>query len=204
MVDPTAIAVLAKAPVAGFVKTRLIPTLGAQGAATLASRLIERAAATACKAAVGPVTLWVAPDETHPLLQALQAQHGVTLRRQPEGDLGARMHAAVAAAGRPTLVIGSDCAALTAGHLRTAAEALRHCDAVIIPAEDDGYVLIGLCSPQPGLFADMVWSTSSVMEETRRRLRSLGLTWRELDTLWDVDTPADLARLRREHPDLCG
>ena len=194
--ESVAIAVLAKAPVAGFAKTRLIPALGADGAAALSARLIQHAMKVATASAIGPVTLWCTPDESHPLFQGLRAQ--CALVRQPDGDLGARMHEAVAATGGPTLVVGCDCPALTAGHLRTAAEALASQDAVVIPSDDGGYVLIGLRTPQPALFFDMAWSTPMVMAETRRRLKALGRTWRELDTLWDVDTPADLERLARE------
>jgi glycosyltransferase A (GT-A) superfamily protein (DUF2064 family) len=95
-------------------------------------------------------------------------------------------------------MIGTDCPALTIAHLRTAADLLRGgADAMVIPAEDGGYVLIGMRQAQPALFADMRWSTSDVMDETRRRLRQLGLTWQEPVTLWDVDVPGDLERLRR-------
>jgi uncharacterized protein len=196
--EPVAIAVLAKAPLPGLAKTRLIPALGADGAAMLAARLIERAIATAQTAALGPVTLWCAPDESHPVFAAMPQKYGVALARQPDGDLGARMHEAAVAANRPALVIGSDCPALTAAHLREAADALRDHDAVLIPAEDGGYVLIGLRQPCEALFSGMQWSVASVMAETRRRLRSLGLSWRELAPLWDIDTPENLARLQRE------
>ena len=64
------------------------------------------------------------------------------------------------------------------------------------PAEDGGYALIGMRTPQPALFSDMPWSTPGVMDETRQRLRALGLTWREPATLWDVDLPQDLERMR--------
>jgi rSAM/selenodomain-associated transferase 1 len=194
--EPVAIAVLAKAPLPGLAKTRLIPALGADGAAMLAARLIERAIATAQTAALGPVTLWCAPDESHPVFAAMPQKYGVALARQPDGDLGARMHEAAVAANRPALVIGSDCPALTAAHLREAADALRDHDAVLIPAEDGGYVLIGLRGPQSGLFSDMEWSTAMVMDETRRRMQALALSCRELTPLWDVDSPADLARLQ--------
>jgi rSAM/selenodomain-associated transferase 1 len=196
--EPVAIAVLAKAPLPGLAKTRLIPALGADGAAMLAARLIERAITTAQTAAIGPVTLWCAPDERHPVFAAMPQKYGVTLARQPDGDLGARMHEAAVAANRPALVIGSDCPALTAAHLREAADALRDHDAVLIPADDGGYVLIGLRQPCEALFSGMQWSVASVMAETRRRLRSLGLSWRELAPLWDIDTPENLARLQRE------
>jgi rSAM/selenodomain-associated transferase 1 len=194
---PVAVAVLAKAPIPGFAKTRLIPTLGAEGAAALASRLIDHAVATACEAGVGPVTLWAAPDETHEAFQSVRAHFGIALARQPDGDLGARMLAALAAVNGPALVIGTDCPALTADHLRAAAEALRGgSDVVVCPAEDGGYVLIGARKAEPALFSAMPWSTAEVMNETRRRLKALGLTWQEPVTLWDVDAPADLARMR--------
>jgi len=196
MSEPVAVAVLAKAPVAGFAKTRLIPVLGADGAALLQARLIARAVATACAAAIGPVTLWATPDPSHPAFQATRTQ-GVALARQDDGDLGARMLAAIAAADGPCLVIGTDCPALTADHLRTTADILRGgADAVVVPADDGGYALIGMRVPQPALFSEMRWSTPEVMAETRRRLRTLGLSWQEPVTLWDVDMPADLERLK--------
>jgi uncharacterized protein len=200
MAERTAVAIMAKAPAPGLAKTRLVPALGADGAAALAARLIERTVAMACEAAVGPVTIWCGPDDTHSYFAALRARHGVALAVQSEGDLGARMHAAVLAANGPALVIGTDCPAMTARHLHQAAVALRTHDAVAIPAEDGGYPLIGLRRPQPDLFRDMTWSVPNVMEETRRRMRRLGLSWMELETLWDIDTPEDLQRLRREMP----
>jgi uncharacterized protein len=142
------------------------------------------------------VALWTAPDEAHALFAAMHDTHGVALARQPDGDLDARMHAAVVAANGPVLVVGTDCPAMTAEHLRQAAEALRDHDAVAIPAEDGGYVLIGLRQPQPKLFSDMPWSTATVMDETRRRMRGLALSCRRLSPLWGVDSPEDLARLQ--------
>ena len=197
MNEPVAVAVLAKAPIAGFAKTRLIPVLGADGAARLQERLIVRAVTTACDASIGPVMLWATPDQSHPAFQAIAARRDIALASQADGDLGARMLAAITAASGPALVIGTDCPALTATHLRAAADVLRGgTDVVVLPAEDGGYVLIGMRSPQPALFSDMCWSTPRVMDDTRARLRTLGLTWREPTTLWDVDVPADLARLK--------
>jgi rSAM/selenodomain-associated transferase 1 len=194
--EPIAIAVLARAPVAGQAKTRLIPALGPDGAAALQERLIERAIGTACAAAVGPVTLWTTPA-AHACFTALTSRHPIALMVQPEGDLGVRMLAACQAAAGPAIVIGTDCPVLTPEHLRDAAQALREgTDVVVIPAEDGGYVLIGSRIPQPGLFAAMTWSSDTVMAETRRRLAREGLTWREPAQLWDVDRPEDIARLR--------
>lgn len=194
------IAVLAKAPVPGFAKTRLIPSIGAHAAAVLQARLIERAIETAVPADVGTVTLWCAPNGTHPSFRVLQEQYGMALRPQPDGDLGARMLAAMQSG--PTLVIGTDCPALTTAHLQDAAQALADHDAVLIPAEDGGYVLIGTRTPQPRLFKGIAWSTSDVAAQTRARAQSLGLHICELPPLWDVDTEDDLARMEREFPHL--
>src|SRR5215469_1383189 len=99
--EPVAIAILAKAPLPGLAKTRLAPALGLDGAAALQARFIERAVETARAAAVGPVVLWVAPDERHPAFQTIAALLGVPLARQPDGDLGLRMLVAMAAARGP-------------------------------------------------------------------------------------------------------
>ncbi|HTO47287.1 MAG TPA: TIGR04282 family arsenosugar biosynthesis glycosyltransferase [Burkholderiales bacterium] len=194
--------VFAKAPVHGAVKTRLIPVLGAAGAAALHERFVDRALATAAAAATGPVELCCAPDAPHPALAALARAHGATLAKQGPGDLGDRMHAAFrrALAGAPAaIVIGCDCPALTPEHLCDAATALvsGH-DAVIAPAEDGGYVLIGLRRAERSLFDGIGWGGTTVLEETRTRLAALGWRWRELETLWDVDRPEDVVRLRRE------
>src|SRR3989442_14070299 len=88
MIEPVAVAVLAKAPLRGFAKTRLIPTLGAAGAASLQVRLIEQAVATACAARLGPGTLGASPGETPPGFATARAPFGVALHRQGAGDLG--------------------------------------------------------------------------------------------------------------------
>lgn len=203
---PTAdirIAIMAKAPVAGLAKTRLIPELGAHGAAVLAERLLERAAETATAAAIGPISLWTTPDPGHPAFRALAARHAIALETQPPGDLGARMLAAMTAARGPVVIIGTDCPALTADHLRRAALALQNGnDVVLAPVEDGGYVLIGVNAPQPELTANMTWSTPQVMVDTRAHIARLALRAQELPMLWDVDTPQDFARLEREFPEL--
>ena len=113
------------------------------------------------------------------------------------------------ASGTPGLLIGCDCPVLTPDYLREAAAALASgSDAVFVPAEDGGYVLVGLGRMPPAqLFENISWGTASVMQETRARLEQVGWHWRELATLWDVDRPEDLLRLRelqniRSTPDL--
>lgn len=193
------VAVLAKAPIPGVAKTRLIPALGARGAARLQRRLTRAALQTAHEAGLGPVTLWCAPDARHRFFRALRRTMDLPCLVQPSGDLGERMHAAfrLHCLQGPLLLIGTDCPVLRPDHLRQAARALIDGeDAVFHPAADGGYVLVGLRQPQAALFDDMAWSTDAVMLQTRARARALKLRVREFETLWDVDVPEDLARLR--------
>lgn len=191
---------MAKAPIPGLAKSRLIASIGAHAAAVLQERLTERTAATALAADIGPVTVWCAPDPSHASFHELVTRYKVSLKRQPNGDLGQRM---LAAMNGPTLVIGTDCPAFTAEHLRAAADVLHNgADVVLIPAEDGGYVLIGTRAAQPELFANIAWGIATVLTETRARISALGLASIELPALWDVDTESDLARLEREFPEL--
>jgi len=194
------VAILAKAPIPGFAKTRLIPAIGAHAAAVLQERLTARAVRTAVDAKIGPVTLWCTPDCAYRTFRELAAQFAIRLREQPTGDLGARMLSAMR--DGPSLVIGTDCPALTPPLMQDAARALRSHDVVLVPADDGGYVLIGSNMPQPGLFNDIAWSTAQVMAQTRERARTLGLRVYELAPLWDVDVDSDLARMEREFPEL--
>jgi uncharacterized protein len=190
------IAIFTKAPQPGAVKTRLIPALGAGAAARLHRRLTLLAVKVATRFAPGRITLWCAPDTQHRFFRALQTHCGIEVGKQEGADLGARMAYAFAMHGRPLLLIGSDCPALRVEHLESAASALRdgH-DAVFIPAEDGGYVLVGLRCPQPRLFEDIEWGSDRVMVQTRERLLETKLRWAEPLTLWDVDEAVDLERL---------
>jgi len=196
----TPLIVFAKAPRPGAVKTRLIPVLGAAGAARLHERLVERTLATAAAARIGPVELCGDPA-ADPVLAARAAAHGAALTEQGPGDLGARMQRAFVRVlgGAPAAVlVGSDCPALTSAYLQSAGQALvAGYDAVIGPAADGGYVLIGLRRVHASLFERIRWGGPGVLEDTLARVGALGWRCRELDTLWDVDRPEDLARVAR-------
>lgn len=188
--------VMAKAPVAGFAKTRLIPALGAEGAAALAARLLDAAVAQA--AAFGEMDLCCAPDTRHPAFQSHVGTPGIVLSEQGEGDLGARMARAFErhlAQHSAALMIGTDAPSIDAAMLQRAAHALSDADAVFIPALDGGYALIGLRQPAPTLFSNMAWSTATVMAHTRERLQAAGLRHIELPAVADIDEPADLQNL---------
>ena len=194
--------VFGKSPRAGAVKTRLIPLLGAQGAADLHTLLLDRALETARAYRSAELELH-ADHIDDSAIQACAARHRAALLAQSGADLGERMCAAFVRALSTdgctgVVMIGADCPSLTRAHISNAFAALRDgCDAVFAPAEDGGYVLIGLSRVDAALFSGIAWSTDAVMAHTRRRLRDVGWSWRELDTLWDVDRPEDYVRLAR-------
>ncbi|PSL16724.1 hypothetical protein CLV44_101122 [Marinobacterium halophilum] len=190
-----ALAIMAKAPVPGFCKTRLMPALGAEGAARLQAWLLQHSLAVARASGLRPLQLWAAPDIEHPLFQALARPGDVRLQAQFGHDLGMRMLYVFTRAQGPLLLIGTDCPPLTPALLLECAACLETHDAVFLPAEDGGYALIGLQQPQPELFVGIDWSTERVMAQTRERLTALGLRWQEPAVVWDLDRPEDLQRL---------
>ncbi len=195
-----AVIVFAKAPIAGYAKTRLIPALGVEGAARLAERMLGHTVRQAVAAGIGPVEVCCAPDASHPAFGSLAATFRVALTQQGSGDLGARMQRAFARrlahgslpATDAVLLIGTDAPALDAAMLRRARDALASHDAAFVPALDGGYALVGLRRPAPGLFDGIAWSTATVMAQTRERIEALGLRCAELDAVADIDEPADL------------
>ncbi|MBY0409641.1 MAG: TIGR04282 family arsenosugar biosynthesis glycosyltransferase [Burkholderiaceae bacterium] len=190
--------IIAKAPVAGYCKTRLIPALGPDGAAQLAAQMLKHTVRTAIAAQLGPVELCAAPHAAHPLWATLELPASLGWSDQGEGDLGQRMARAAQrtlARGEHLLLIGSDCPVLTAKHLRDAAGALQPGTAALIPTFDGGYALLGLASMQPHLFTDMPWSTADVARITLDRLAQVGVQVHLSAKVHDVDTPADLDHL---------
>lgn len=202
---PTRIIIIAKEPKAGLAKTRMIPGLGAEGAARLAERLLHHAFNEARSADLGPVELCVTPDPQAPFWHPWRALPGVELSAQTEGDLGARMAAAAARGlnqGTPVLLIGTDCPGLDRHRLRALAAQLSRHDACLCPVRDGGYALLGLRHFAAELFSQIPWSTDQVAALTRQRLTLLGWRWHESEPLQDLDHPEDLTLLRQESPQL--
>jgi uncharacterized protein len=196
-----ALVVFARAPEPGRVKTRLAPLLGEAGAARLQARMIEKTLETARAAGIGDIYLYCSPGIRNAFFKRAQRRFGVSLQPQGRGDIGDRMFRAFKRALRSyayVVLVGSDCPALRPADLRAAARILREgADAVLAPAEDGGYPLIGLRRASRRLFDGIAWGGPAVLAQTRARLRRLGWRCKELRTLWDVDRPEDVARLKR-------
>jgi uncharacterized protein len=195
---PCHIIVMAKAPAAGFAKTRLIPALGAEGAARLAARFLRETLLHALAAGQDVVELCGAPGADHPAFEAPTRGLPISRSSQGEGDLGERIARAMApplAQGHHAVLVGTDAPALDAAYLRLACAALEHADAVFGPAADGGYALVGLRRPLPQVFERIPWSTNQVMAQTRERLNECGARWHELPVLYDVDEAPDLVHV---------
>jgi rSAM/selenodomain-associated transferase 1 len=215
-IAPVRIVIFAKAPQAGFAKTRLIAALGAQGAADLARRMLEQTLQTALAAGLGPVELCATPAPGNVAWRGVAVPLEVQWSDQGSGDLGCKMARAARRAldgGTPVLLIGTDCPQLGSAQLQGAAAALQAgglqnealqgsaaqgaaigcgVDAVLTPAFDGGYVLLGLARFDPSLFAGIAWSTASVAGATLQRLQQLRWRVQIAPTLHDIDEAPDL------------
>jgi uncharacterized protein len=176
-------------PVPGAAKTRLIPALGADGAAVVHKTLTERTVAT-LRQAGQPIEICYTGGKAQDFTEWL----GGDLRYVPqvEGDLTDRLLAALYPA--PVIFFGSDTPNLSPAHVEAAIAALEHNDVAIGPADDGGYYLIALAKPYPDLFRDIRWSSEHTMADTLARAEEGGLSVTILETLHDCDRPEDLTR----------
>jgi len=195
--------IFCKAPIPGQVKTRLMPELTARQAADVHSELALGIMQLALGSRLCPVQLWCAPSLGHPFFTAAATRHHLILQQQQGHDLGGRMYSAFRTALKRythALIIGCDCPSLTPDDLDEALSALnKGCEVVLGPAEDGGYVLVGVNRLYQAIFDNMPWGSAQVLAETRDRIRQLNLCLHELAMQWDVDTPRDLARYRAIH-----
>ena len=193
------IVILCKAPIAGNVKTRLVPPLTNEEAMRFHTELATRVISMVQASGLAPVRLWGAPDLDHPFFEKIVDTDITELAVQEGVDLGERMDAAISSSlaepsVRSAILIGTDCVNLDEAYLEKALDVLVHSDACLGPAEDGGYGLIGLKNPEPRVFAGMEWGTDSVCAETARAMNDCFETWQLLTLLWDVDRPEDLER----------
>ncbi len=194
-IPTTRIVIFAKAPIAGFAKTRLIPALGEAGSARLAHKLLCHVVQQALLADLGPIELCVTPDPTHIHWREVCLPEALIWTAQGEGDLGQRLSRAAKRTtdtGMPVLFIGTDCPGLDVTRLHEAAQALAATDAIMIPAFDGGYVLLGLHRHAAALFEEIPWSTPQVASMTRQRIAEQGWHCTVLAAQPDIDTADDL------------
>ncbi|MGH9711823.1 MAG: TIGR04283 family arsenosugar biosynthesis glycosyltransferase [Candidatus Acidiferrales bacterium] len=187
------ICVFAKPPVPGRVKTRLVPLLGTNGAAELATVFLQD---TWAAASALPWAKPVLASTEEGQLDCLPGPIEIWL--QGEGDLGVRLENIVRRAlhnHRYAIAIGADSPGLPARFLEQAQEALARVDAVIGPCEDGGFYLLGLRNCPEGLFSGIRWSAPTTCEETIAKVRAAGLVIHVLDLWFDVDTAEDLKKL---------
>ena len=193
-----------RAPVAGQVKTRLARSIGDDAALRCHRALSTHCLETIIPAELAPLQLWCSPDTRHSFFAQQQARFDLSLHGQSGRDLGEKMSHAFDVAladAKYALVIGTDCPALSADYIRRALFALRDgAPAVISPAEDGGYALLGQRRNNPHLFEEIPWGTGAVFEMTRQRMPEDFLA---LPPLWDIDVVQDLQRLKRETGGLC-
>ncbi|MCC4118176.1 TIGR04282 family arsenosugar biosynthesis glycosyltransferase [Aromatoleum toluclasticum] len=191
----TRIVIIAKAPIPGFAKTRLIPALGAEGAARLAERMLHHTVNSALAAALGPVELCATPAPDAPAWARLDLSTRLAWSEQGDGDLGARMARAAErtlSRGERVVLIGTDCPALGAAELRWASRALDTHDAFMQPTVDGGYALLALRAFHPLIFHGIRWSTDSVAFETLCRAGRLGWSVQSHPPVHDIDSAADV------------
>jgi len=200
------ILLFARTPELGKVKTRLEPALGAEKALSLHKAMINRIFQLASKSGLAESKLWLTSGDNKEMFIKLSS--GDSVFNQPEGNLGEKMLFAIAQTlnlpnMNAAIVVGCDCPSINKDYLNTA---LLHLDQgvklVLGPAEDGGYVLIGMNAVYPEIFEGISWGSTEVFSQTVKNAEALGISYVSLDPLWDVDRPEDLPRLEELVPPL--
>jgi rSAM/selenodomain-associated transferase 1 len=203
-----ALVVMAKAPIPGTVKTRLMPLLTADQAAELARGLLLDQIEHLCAFAEADLHLAYAPSSARGLIRQL-APPRFAIFPQSEGDLGARMRhifaTLFAKRYQRIVLIGADLPPVPLEYFTAAFSCLRRNvpGAVLGPADDGGYYLIGLNQHQPALFEQINWSHDQVLAQTVAKVASLGVPIAQIPGWFDVDTVEDLQRVvlfEKSHP----
>ena len=196
--NESALLVFTRAPVPGQTKTRLIPLLGTQGAAEFHQTVLQSTLAEANVSDFGTVEIWCATENDHPYIKQCGLDYSCTVKIQQGNNLGEKMQHATEttlAENAFVVLVGSDCPAITTEILNQSYQHLSNGkDAVLGPASDGGYYLIGLKRPNPYIFQDITWGEANVAARTRQNLDDLGLDYVELEELSDIDTPEDYQR----------
>jgi len=194
----SALLVFTRPPIAGQTKTRLIPLLGAQGAAAFHQTVLQSTLVEAKTSDFSSVEIWCTTDNDHTFLRQCELNYSSAIKIQRGNNLGERMHYAAdttLAENEFVVIIGSDCPTITTDILNQSFQHLSNGkDAVLGPSKDGGYYLIGLNAAKPEIFQDITWGEGDVAERTRHNFTRLGLDYAELEELTDIDTPEDYQR----------
>ena len=189
-------------PEPGKTKTRMIPALGAEGAAKLQRQMTEHTLVQALELQDNrslSLEIYFAGGEQN-LMQDWLGSH-LIYQKQDQGDLGIRIQSAFersfAVGIKKVVIIGIDCPDINTQLLSQAFEILQTNDLVLGPAEDGGYYLIGLSRLIPELFIDISWGTSEVLAQTLEIANQLEIELDCLPYLKDVDRPEDLVIWQR-------
>lgn len=200
------IAVFAREPRIGQVKSRLAGAIGPGQALAVYRAMLARLGALLNRGKLAEWDLWVTSNSSHKDFLSICNKTNIYLQ---EGEnLGARMDLAIQRTlsekqVENVILLGTDCPALTEDYLDQALLALESgADVVLGPAEDGGYVLVGMGRPLPAIFEGIPWGSDQVLQRTLDAIRAHELSYRLLDTLWDVDRPEDLSRLSLLEPPL--
>ena len=197
--------IVAKAPVAGQVNTRLIPDIGVEAATALQAVLIQSRLKSLNEIKLCETQLRCAPDVHHPFFKQCQSQYKVELYEQNGDDHDGHQdqNESVSLAIEQSLkrfkrvvLIGADAPSLSSEHIETAIEQLENHDVVIGPAVDGGYVLIGMSQHSDAVFQIVEWGTDQVLDETRLKIKENKLSCFELEPCWDIDRVEDYLRYK--------
>ncbi|MCN4144788.1 MAG: TIGR04282 family arsenosugar biosynthesis glycosyltransferase [Thiohalomonas sp.] len=191
----TLVIIFAREPVAGQVKTRLIPALGEEAATNLYKQLLDYAINNVITSDLSPANICITPESNRHYFTQMACSSQFQLSVQSGNDLGARMYNALALALKhysKAILIGTDCPFLSHNDLQQAIAALDNNDMVFSPANDGGYLLVGAKAVNPQVFKQIDWGTEKVMAQTRMMLLKHKVSWQELSAKNDIDIEDDL------------
>ena len=198
----------ARLPILGKVKTRLRDALPETKILALYEAMFKRVASLLDESNLAQVQLWLDTDSASENEFVLDLPESFKMNEQVGRDLGEKMNFAINESlasknSKCALLIGSDCPAITYDYLNKALRLLSGgTELVLGPAEDGGYVLIGVNKSYPELFQGIKWGGDEVLEKTIQKAKKIGVDYVCLESLWDVDRPDDLGRLSELEPNL--
>ena len=198
-----AVAVFARSPVFGKVKTRLAAAIGPADALAAHQLLTHHLLEELSTLPIGVVReIWVDGPMREDACLQWASRWSARLRQQQGRDLGARMWHCMRThlrMRRSVMLLGCDVPCVDTAFVMAAAEQLETSDVVLAPAADGGYGFIGMSREAPEVFRDIDWGTDRVFEQTQQRLIRHGYRYAVLPEVWDVDEEADWRRFVRTY-----